>query len=312
MNALCFPVQRYRLDFEVTRDIHFPEYAGSALRGLFGHALRRISCVTAAPSCEGCPLLRSCPYSLIFETPPPANASRILTQGSHPYVIEPPANGVQDYAIGSSLSFHVVLLGYALGQLPLIVHAWRMALARRIGSSDGAAQLDQLFLTADDTPLLDPEGRLQAHPQHVELPPAPQKLSVIHLDFLTPFRLTRNGRTLPVDELGASDILASLLRRTHALQALLPAPALELEHQALTAAARRLEYRKQLQERSWNRYSHKQRQRMRIEGWIGSIELRGNPDDLRAWWPLLYLGQWLHIGKMASFGLGQYRLHTSD
>jgi hypothetical protein len=37
-------VVRCGLGFATERAIHLPEYAGSALRGAFGHALRRIAC----------------------------------------------------------------------------------------------------------------------------------------------------------------------------------------------------------------------------------------------------------------------------
>ena len=62
-----WPVARYRFVFEVTSDMALPDYAGSAIRGAFGHALRRIACMTHLPSCPDCPLFQSCPYSTIFE-----------------------------------------------------------------------------------------------------------------------------------------------------------------------------------------------------------------------------------------------------
>ena len=54
-----FPAARYRLEFNTEQPIHLPEYAGSALRGAFGHALRRAACVTGAPECTNCALYRS-------------------------------------------------------------------------------------------------------------------------------------------------------------------------------------------------------------------------------------------------------------
>jgi CRISPR/Cas system endoribonuclease Cas6 (RAMP superfamily) len=47
---------------------------------------------------------------------------------------------------------------------------------------------------------------------------------------------------------------------------------------------------------------------MVLGGAVGSWTLAG---DLAPFWPLLYLGQWLHVGKSATFGLGRYRLKAS-
>ena len=91
---LTFPAARCRLEFTTEQPIHLPEYAGSALRGAFGHALRRAACVTREPDCSACALYRSCPYPAIFETPPPLHyARRTLSNVPQPFVVEPPPWG---------------------------------------------------------------------------------------------------------------------------------------------------------------------------------------------------------------------------
>ncbi|HRM21993.1 MAG TPA: hypothetical protein PL031_05560 [Neisseria sp.] len=40
------PIARYRFGFALESEMRLPEYAGSTLRGVFGHALRRLACMT--------------------------------------------------------------------------------------------------------------------------------------------------------------------------------------------------------------------------------------------------------------------------
>jgi len=82
---------RYRLDWVVTRPIRLPDYAGSMLRGAFGHALRNIGCITREQDCTTCPLRRDCPYTLLFEpVPPEHHALQDFSRIPVPYIIEPP------------------------------------------------------------------------------------------------------------------------------------------------------------------------------------------------------------------------------
>ena len=60
-----------------------------------------------------------------------------------------------------------------------------------------------------------------------------------------------------------------------------------------------------LQWRDWTRYSSRQQQAMALGGVVGQWQLSG---DLGPFMPFLKLGQWLHVGKEAAFGLGKYRL----
>lgn len=65
------PLARYRLDFIVDAPLMLPAFAGSAIRGVFGGALRASACMTKAKTCDTCPLLASCPYAVVFEPRPP-------------------------------------------------------------------------------------------------------------------------------------------------------------------------------------------------------------------------------------------------
>lgn len=55
----------------------------------------------------------------------------------------------------------------------------------------------------------------------------------------------------------------------------------------------------------WERYSNRQRTRMKLGGVVGTATYAG---DLAPFLPLLSLGEWLHVGKGATFGLGKYQI----
>ncbi|MGQ9921964.1 MAG: CRISPR system precrRNA processing endoribonuclease RAMP protein Cas6, partial [Desulfobacca sp.] len=61
----------------------------------------------------------------------------------------------------------------------------------------------------------------------------------------------------------------------------------------------------QLQWLDWERYSSRQQTRMLMGGLVGTIQFRQVPPLFLS---LLRTGEHLHVGKMASFGLGRYEL----
>ena len=58
----------------------------------------------------------------------------------------------------------------------------------------------------------------------------------------------------------------------------------------------------------WERYSNRQRTRMNMGGIIGTFTYEGN---VAPFLPLILLGQFTHIGKNTTFGLGKYLLITN-
>ena len=74
-----FPLARYRFEWRATRSMRLPDYAGSMLRGAFGHALRKLACMTKQKECDGCSLIASCPYPAVFAPVPPVVAVALIT-----------------------------------------------------------------------------------------------------------------------------------------------------------------------------------------------------------------------------------------
>ena len=289
-----YPLARYRFEFEVLTAIRLPEYAGSTLRGAFGHALRQLSCVTRAKTCTGCMLAATCPYSRIFEP----TASGTLATPPVPYVIEPPQWGARQYLPDEMLAFHFTLIGKAIDHLPLCIMAWQRAFARGVGAGDGTARLSAVW--HDTSIIYHPGNSVAAHTQLITLKGEDVPESIT-LEFLTPLRLQENGRALPPSKLTPRPLLTALMRRASLLAELAQTD----QFSQLAVLADGIEGRVEMEWRDWTRRSSRQQCTMQLGGCIGNWTLTG---DLAPFWNFLRLGVYLHVGKEASFGLGQYRL----
>lgn len=301
------PVVRYRFDCTVETPLDLPEFAGSTLRGAFGRALRAISCLQPERrSCTGCFLAGSCAYANIFEPVPAGSGGgdmagrQKISQLPVPYVIEPPPWGARRLLAGESLDYSLVLIGKALQQRELITKALMRAMAHGLGREKGRARL--LAVTPLDTA---PELLADAGKQFISEQFADE--CAIELDFYSPLRLQNNGRRAAASEYTPRRLISALLRRIALLHQSNAVP-LKIDFAALLLAAERLQSEKNLRWRDWTRYSSRQQQKMTLGGVVGSWKLTGSRADLAALAPFLNLGQWLHVGKEASFGLGGYRL----
>ena len=133
MTANLLPLARLHLTVRAEGPLQLPPYAGSMLRGAFGHALLALS---PLPHTDGkpCALHASCPYCQLFAAPPlPGHSLQKFSHMPQPYVIEPPTGGAQRLQAGQPFGFGLVLVGKALGLLPTVLQAWQRALRTRLG-----------------------------------------------------------------------------------------------------------------------------------------------------------------------------------
>ena len=328
------PIARYRFAARVQQPLALPDYAGSLLRGQFGAALRHVACMTRAPTCPGCPLLQTCPYTRIFEAPAPPKGQHSLqdfSQIPNPYVIEPPAPGARVLDADDDFDFNIVLMGQAIEQLALIIFAMQRALRQGLTRSRVPVDLLQVDWV-DEQGQAHPiwcmeQPTLQDHPTTIQSPQfinnatdsiaanaGPSSVSgqngtQILLHILTPLRLQHQGKPLGIGQLNPHALMAAIARRTtllmefHARQTRWGDAAKHITHLSDT-----LTDTQDLHWFDWTRYSSRQQQEMTLGGVLGRWTLHGSQATLAEIWPWLWLGQWLHVGKNATMGMGGYKL----
>ena len=299
------PIVRYRFDIVLGQTLALPFYAGSLLRGAFGHTLRSSSCLTRAKECKSCPLYQSCLYTNIFEPPARDHALQKFSSVPSTFVIEPPPLGQQKLSKGETLSFHMVLWGKALEQLPLVILAWQRAVRQGLGRDRITAELMSVCLVGEqEQTVWQADSQVIAeHCQQVSL--AESAGESITLLFTTPLRLQNNGRPLHPDGITARALLMTLVRRVSLVGDMHLNLPLVKDSRALSLAADDVTMEHDLHWCDWERYSSRQKQKMALGGVMGRIRLAGN---IAPFQEALQLGQWLHVGKNASFGLGHYTL----
>lgn len=310
------PLARYRFTFRMADTLRLPDYAGSLLRGQFGAALRRVSCMTGDKTCDGCPLRATCPYPAIFETPAPAtHAMQHFSHVPNPYIIEPPPFGTRFIDAGGALQFSLVLVGRAVTQLPLVSFALQRAVEGGLGRERARGALEQIAWQAGDgaedfAPVWQHgDAAIASHDARVTLPAA-RPVRTLRLVVRTPLRLQQQGHPVRPQALTPRKLIADLLRRITLLAEFhADRPGFVTDASALVRQADGLVHQPALRWQDWSRYSSRQQQEMTLGGAVGEWTLQG---ELAALLPWLRLGQWLHVGKNATMGMGGYDLHVVD
>lgn len=307
------PLARYKLRFRVDSELRLPSYSGSTLRGAFGHALMLLSGLEKSDIQQKNSAYVYSAYAAVFE-PLASNGVGLLASVSDrpvPYIIEAPVGGAKHYAVGELLEFDIVLIGAALQHLGTIVLAWRRALMNGLGRNKaGKAELiEMLHCTQDGQTSVYSEAHpiLKPHNYTLNIPSYHQP-QTLHLVFNTALRLQRKGKIVGLDELIPGLLLRNLIRRVSFYWQLLnPKKPLELDVQYLNSLADEVQGIKHLSLKKWRRYSSRQNNFMELNGWQGHWLLQQVPSELL---PFVWLGQFLHVGKNTSFGLGGYEISS--
>lgn len=299
-----------RLVFAAERAGCLPDWLGSAWRGMLGHALKGAVCTTGLPECAPCRLINLCPYPAIYEARPPLEPHilRRYPQAPGPFVLRTSPGG--QIQAGDRLSIDVLMFGKHVSDLPLIVRALTLGGREGIGASRIPLRLEEMWaVDADNRCRPVSLDQLDREPLGYtpDLMPAPAGSS-IQIEFCSPLRLRINNEYVTSAGLRFRDFFSVLLRRYSALSALYGSGEPDLAFRELVESSESVRMRPvHLVMHDLARQSSRQRKTIPMGGIVGRAELSGS--ELARLWPLLWIGQWLHVGKGVNMGLGHYRLH---
>lgn len=305
------PIKTYRFCFATDSAVRLPSFPGSAWRGAFGHALKKTVCIVRNTPCNQCMLKNACVYSTVFETPPPANAEKMrkYTAAPHPFVLQfPVAASAPDFIY----TLDVILFGHGQRHFPYIIHALKTAGQDGIGGQQQVFSLQKI----DD---INRQGLGETIYQNGELlPQKPAELTLIpaipdqiKITFHTPLRIKQDSKNLTARDFNFGAFFGTLLRRISMISYFHTDTPLETDFAGLTAKARTVQFAsQQLKWYDWIRYSSRQQTEMNMGGLIGSVHL--DMQGLEDFWPYLWLGQWTHVGKGTSMGMGAYTIELTS
>lgn len=308
-----FILTRFKFTLKVTEPLSLPEYKGAVFRGGFGYAFKKVVCITRNSDCYSCLLKEKCVYAYIFETPPPSN-SRLMRKypsAPHPFVLTPPLEDDRTYEPGELIKFELTLIGKAINFLPYFIYTFEELGGMGLGKKRGKFILEDVQVTEPNSKgkviYSGKEKILHSVPKEanfVKVSTLPQGPCIIQLIFLTPTRLRFNAGL--TSDLEFHILFRNLLRRISLLSYFHCGVELTVNFRELIKEAEKIQTKKRnLRWYDWERYSTRQQTKMKLGGFLGEVAFLG---DLEPFWPYLVLGEFVHVGKGCSFGLGKYEI----
>ena len=126
----------------------------------------------------------------------------------------------------------------------------------------------------------------------------------ITISLLTPLRLRFDGHI--TDKLEFHVLIRNLLRRISSLSYFHCGEKFQVDFKGLIEKASAVkQIKSDTQWFDWKRYSTRQEEWMSLGGITGTVSYEGNLTEFMS---LLKLGEYVHVGKGTSFGLGKYEI----
>lgn len=287
-----------RFHFNVTEPLELPAFIGGLLRGKFGEALKNNQhCIGAANNCVDCMYKQYCTYFKIFENEADNNSpdpGKYLKQ-PRPYIFKAPMTYKSYYAAGETLAFDMVLLGKGIDFLNDIITALQKIGANKGNNTMQLVNIEYLQGTENARSVFGKQLKVL----HFASEPTNNNMSKIEVKFVAPVRLKEKGAE-------ASNIsLELLLNRIQLRAGLLDTIFCNGSSLPYNIDTHNIRYTTQLHRFEQKRYSHRNHRQTEAGGLLGSLFLEG---DLQNILTVLKMGELLHVGKYASFGMGQFEV----
>ena len=212
-----------------------------------------------------------------------------------------------------SVRLGVTLFGKANDQLPYVVHALERAASRGLTSKRIKLELFDVQNETQEpeerrwSTIYTPGSSLMPIVAQDHIPPETPSEVRVHL--ITPLRIKRQGQLAGPSEFDFRTFLGGLLRRISLLTYFFTDTPLETDFSGLLKLASSVPVTNaELHWKTWTRFSSRQDTKLRMDGVVGRFDLIGT--ELNPFWPYLWYGQWTHVGKGTSMGLGRYELQN--
>ncbi len=255
-----------------------PYFIGSQLRGVLGHALKKVTCINPSYQCNGCFATSNCIYYEFYEE------KNIFHKYRFDFEL------AQDY-----YNFNFYLFDNATDKLPYIISAFNKALKETgLGSDNKTYKEFDIYINNKN---IINDAQFNIPKDYIQKFKIDKVEKSIKLRFITPLRIKKANRFIRDNSIELEDIIKSIYQR-----------ALEFTNQDRKKIDFKIEgdiISKNLNYKELTRKSNRQKTTMNLGGIMGYIEIKGlNRESFE----MLKLGELIGIGKSTVMGLGKIKI----
>jgi len=268
----------YYIDVKIDTPHKASYFIGSTIRGAFGYALKKITCINPSYKCEGCFSANECLYYDFYEK----------KNSFHNYRI--------DIELGNGkFDFGLYLFNEACDNLPYVLSGIERLLTKN-GITKNNYTFKDIYIWLNGELIYNSDNF-----SSIDISPKEFKVEKyyknIKLKLLTPIRIKKNNKFLK-DNIELEDILRSIYQKYQEFKTGKKAFKLDYTPEYKTIL-------KSLQYKPLLRKSNRQNKRMNMDGIIGEITLI---DIDKRTYELLKLGEIIGVGKQTVMGLGKIKV----
>jgi hypothetical protein len=269
-------------------------------------------------------LKERCLYTHVFETHLLKKYKEQTHKGTtpHPFVLVPPLSEQNEFRIGDTFSFGLILFGAVNLQMTYFIHVIQRMGAFGIGKGRSRGNGRLLLQQASESGRVvfsndgqrmkveacgQPFFLLPTLDGHMIYPEGEDRIDTVRVSFVTPFRFKHDNRLK--HHLPFHLLVRAALRRVAEIYALFGDGEPSLDYSGIVRQAELVRVKESnIEWKNWQRFSQRQNRSMEMGGMVGETVYQGN---LAPFMPLLDLSARFHLGKQTSFGFGKlvYKLN---
>ena len=247
-----------------------PYFIGSQIRGAFGYALKKVTCINPTYTCDGCFAISNCLYHQFYEG----------KNSYHKYRL--------DFELGTNFDD-------VTQNLPYVISSIHMMLTQN-GLGKERVKYENFEMFINDISCMK-DGKIVLPKEFIKTFQIENRTKNIKLKFVTPLRIKKDNRFLRSDELELNSLINSIYQRQMKI--------LGRDFKKFPYEIKGEITNKNLQFKELTRLSNRQQTTMNMGGIIGEIEFS---DLSKECFEVLKLGELLGVGKQTVFGLGKIKM----
>jgi len=259
-----------------------PFFIGSQIRGAFGYALKKVTCINPSYQCKDCFAKDNCLYWEFYEQKNRPLKYRLDFKLARPYY-----------------DFDIYLFADATKKLPYVISALHMMVSKNgLGKDRKTYQNFDIYINDKH---INKNHKIEIPKESIKTFQIDKIHQDIKLQFLTPLRMKKHNQFIRKEELELKDLVNSIYQRQMQLIGQKPKKfPYEIEGKIV---------KKDLNFKELTRMSNRQKTTMNMGGLMGEIEITGMNDKA---FHVLKLGELIGVGKQTVFGLGKIKVEGLD